>query len=92
MLALIHTVGGKHSLSAHLLLISDDMSNAKWEIWISFVCRQSLIHWQKAQMWEDSFCNLDCYVNSGDDHMCKSTSDAMLYSCLRRVESGFVFH
>ncbi len=53
------TVGAEHSLSAHLLLISDDMSYAKWEIWISFLCRQSLIHWQKAQMWEDDFCDLD---------------------------------
>lgn len=29
------------------------MSDAKWEIWISFLSRQSLIHWQKAQMWEE---------------------------------------
>lgn len=56
---LTHTVGAKLNLSAHLLLISDDMSDAKWEIWISFLCRQSLIHWQKAQMWEDDFSNLD---------------------------------
>lgn len=46
-------------LSVHLHLISDDMSNAKWEIWISFLCRQSLIHWQKAQMREDDYCDLD---------------------------------
>lgn len=56
---LTHTVWAKRNLSAHLLLISDDMSDAKWEIWISFLCRQSLIHWQKAQMWEDDFSNLD---------------------------------
>lgn len=50
-----HTFGAKLNLSAHLLLISDDMSDAKWEIWISFLGRQSLIHWQTAQMWEDGF-------------------------------------
>lgn len=63
----MHTVSPSHThthtvsanLSAHLLLISDDMNDAKWEIWISFLCRQSLIHWQKAQMWEDDFCDLD---------------------------------
>lgn len=49
----------REQISTHLLLISDDMSDAKWEIWISFLRRQSLIHWQKAQMWEDDFSDLD---------------------------------
>lgn len=53
--SLPYTVSAKHNLSAHLLPISNNMSNAKWEIWISFLCRQSLIHWQRAQMWEDDF-------------------------------------
>lgn len=53
--SLPYTVSAKHNLSAHLLPISNNMSNAKWEIWISFLCRQSLIHWQRAQMWEDEF-------------------------------------
>lgn len=44
---LSHYGCAKNNLSAHLLLISDNMSNAKREIWISFLCRQSLIHWQK---------------------------------------------
>lgn len=59
-----YKLAAKRNLSVHLLLISDDMSNAKWEIWISFLHRQSLIHWQKAQMWEDDFCNLDLSLST----------------------------
>lgn len=54
-----HTVGAKRNLSSHLLLISNDMSEAKWEIWISFLRRQSFIHGQKPQMWEDDVSRLD---------------------------------
>lgn len=64
-----HTVGAKRNLSSHLLLISNDMSEAKWEIWISFLCRQSFIHWQKPQTWEDDFSNLDPSWSAPGDHV-----------------------